>query len=42
MKPIIGDVESFVLIDPSGRRRTCSRRENADLFKLAIDFWQIC
>jgi FAD/FMN-containing dehydrogenase len=36
MKPIIGDVESFVLIDASGRARTCSRGENADLFKLAI------
>jgi FAD/FMN-containing dehydrogenase len=36
MKPIIGDVESFVLIDATGRARTCSRRENADLFKLAI------
>ena len=36
MKPIIGDVESFVLIDADGRPRTCSRRENADLFKLAI------
>jgi FAD/FMN-containing dehydrogenase len=36
MKPFIGDVESFVLIDATGRRRTCSRRENADLFKLAI------
>jgi FAD/FMN-containing dehydrogenase len=36
MKPFIGDVESFVLIDAAGRRRTCSRRENADLFKLAI------
>jgi FAD/FMN-containing dehydrogenase len=36
MKPIIGDVESFVLIDARGRARTCSRSENADLFKLAI------
>jgi len=36
MKPIIGDVESFTLIDAAGRARTCSRRENANLFKLAI------
>jgi len=36
MKPIIGDVESFVLIDATGRARTCSRHENADLFTLAI------
>jgi FAD/FMN-containing dehydrogenase len=36
MKPFIGDVESFVLIDANGRARSCSRRENADLFKLAI------
>jgi FAD/FMN-containing dehydrogenase len=36
MKPIISDVESFVLIDASGRARTCSRRENAELFGLAI------
>jgi FAD/FMN-containing dehydrogenase len=36
MKPMIGDVESFVLIDAQGRARTCSRSENADLFKLAI------
>ena len=36
MKPFVGDVESFVLIDANGDRRTCSRGENADLFKLAI------
>jgi FAD/FMN-containing dehydrogenase len=36
MKPIIGDVESFVLIDAKGAARTCSRHENAELFKLAI------
>jgi FAD/FMN-containing dehydrogenase len=36
MKPLVGDVESFVLIDASGTPRSCSRRENADLFKLAI------
>ena len=36
MKPIISDVESFVLIDANGRARTCSRRENTELFRLAI------
>ena len=36
MKPFIGDVESFVLIDARGNARTCSRTENADLFRLAI------
>jgi FAD/FMN-containing dehydrogenase len=36
MKPFIGDVESFVLVDAQGETRTCSRRENPDLFRLAI------
>ncbi len=36
MKPFIQDVESFVLIDATGRARTCSRTENAELFRLAI------
>ena len=36
MKPIIADVESFVLIDAEGEARTCSRTENAELFRLAI------
>jgi hypothetical protein len=34
--PIIGDVESFVLIDAQGRAHRCSRRENSELFALAI------
>lgn len=34
--PLIGDVESFVLIDAAGRAHTCSRRENRELFTLAI------
>jgi FAD/FMN-containing dehydrogenase len=34
--PLIGDVESFVLVDADGRLHTCSRRENAELFSLAI------
>ena len=36
MKPFIADVESFVLVDATGRTRTCSRRENPELFRLAI------
>ncbi len=36
LPPIIGDVESFVLVDADGRMHTCSRRENAELFALAI------
>lgn len=35
-KPIIDDVVSFTLVDADGRLRTCSRAENADLFRLAI------
>src|SRR2546425_9242006 len=35
-KPFIGDVESFVLVDADGIPRTCSREENAALFRLAI------
>jgi FAD/FMN-containing dehydrogenase len=34
MKPFISDVESFVLIDAAGMVRTCSRSENAELFRL--------
>lgn len=34
MKPFISDVESFVLVDASGAARTCSRTENAELFRL--------
>jgi hypothetical protein len=34
--PIIGDIESFDLIDAAGELRTCNRRENAELFSLAI------
>ena len=36
LKPIIGDVESFTLIDSEGNVRTCSRSENSELFRLAI------
>ena len=34
--PIVGDVQSFTLVDATGGIRTCSRDENADLFRLAI------
>ena len=34
MRPLIGDVESFVLVDASGEAVTCSRDEQADLFRL--------
>ena len=34
--PIVGDVESFTLVGPDGKLRTCSRDENAELFRLVI------
>lgn len=36
MTPLVGDVESFELVEASGTRLTCSRRENPELFRLAI------
>ncbi len=36
LKPIINDVESFVIVDAEGNARKCSRNENAELFRLAI------
>lgn len=36
MPPFIGDVESFKLLTAKGDVVTCSRSENAELFKLAI------
>ena len=35
-KPIVGEVESFTLLDAKGDLKRCSRTENADLFRLAI------
>jgi FAD/FMN-containing dehydrogenase len=35
-KPIVGDVDSFVLVDAEGQPRRCSRSENSELFRLAI------
>ena len=36
MRPIIGDVESFVLVGADGNVRHCSRQENGELFRLVI------
>lgn len=36
LPPIIGDVESFQLLAADGKLHHCSRRENAELFSLAI------
>jgi FAD/FMN-containing dehydrogenase len=36
LKPIVDQVLAFDLMGPDGELRTCSRRENADLFRLAI------
>ena len=36
LRPMIGDVESFDLVDHSGALVTCSRTSNAELFALAI------
>ncbi len=36
LKPFIGDVESFTLLGADGNLRTCSRKENPELFRLAI------
>ena len=34
--PFVGDIESFVLVGADGEPRRCSRRENPELFSLAI------
>jgi FAD/FMN-containing dehydrogenase len=36
LKPFVGDVEAFTLVDARGEERRCSRIENADLFRLAV------
>lgn len=36
MQPIVGDVESFVLVDHEGNAIQCSREESPELFRLAI------
>ena len=35
-KPIVGDVESFTIVDANGDAKQCSRTENAELFQLVI------
>lgn len=34
--PMIGDIDSFTLLDAGGELRTCSRRENPELFSLGV------
>jgi FAD/FMN-containing dehydrogenase len=36
MRPFIGDVEAFTLVDAEGRVHTCNRTSNRELFALAI------
>jgi FAD/FMN-containing dehydrogenase len=36
MAPLVGDVEAFTLVGPDGRLRRCSRRDDAELFAMAI------
>jgi FAD/FMN-containing dehydrogenase len=36
MRPFVNDVESFTLVNADGDLVTCSRRENTELFRLAI------
>lgn len=36
LPPIIGDVDSFTIMDADGRLLTCSRTEHAELFRLAV------
>ncbi|MEM7236191.1 MAG: D-arabinono-1,4-lactone oxidase, partial [Planctomycetota bacterium] len=36
MKPFVGDVESFVLVDANGDALECSREQNRELFELVI------
>lgn len=36
MRPIIADVESFLLVDAFGQIQRCSRQQNSQLFQLAI------
>lgn len=36
LKPLINDVESFVIVDAKGEALRCSRHENRELFRLAV------
>jgi FAD/FMN-containing dehydrogenase len=42
LKPIIGDVESFTLMDADGALHQCSRDENEELFRLVIGGYGLC
>ncbi len=35
-KPIVGNVQSFTILDPAGELHDCDRQNNAELFRLAI------
>jgi len=36
LKPFVGDIESFMLVDANGRILPCSRTRNPDLFRLVV------
>lgn len=36
MSPFVQDIESFVLVDADGQEHTCSRHDDAELFRLVI------
>lgn len=36
LRPFVGDIESFVLVDAEGNALRCSRVENQELFRLAV------
>jgi FAD/FMN-containing dehydrogenase len=36
MKPFVGDIESFLILDAQGKTHMCSRDQNTELFRLAI------
>jgi FAD/FMN-containing dehydrogenase len=35
-KPFVGDIESFKIVDAHGNLLNCNRRENSELFRLAV------
>jgi FAD/FMN-containing dehydrogenase len=36
LRPFVGDIAAFTLVDPQGTLKRCSRSENAELFRAAI------
>lgn len=36
LRPFVGDIESFTLVNATGEVTTCSRSENPELFRLAV------